>query len=75
MGTEKQVEYITRICNQQLYLLNQIRKQVLPQAQLHKVFQAIILCCIQYASPAWYGYPSEVHNRLRIQNMLVKAKR
>ena len=31
MGEGKQVEYITRICNQRLQLLNQMRKQDLPQ--------------------------------------------
>ena len=66
-------EYITHICNQRLYLLNQIRKQGLQQVQLLNVFQAIILSRILYASPAWYGYASDVHID-SIQKILGKAK-
>ena len=51
-----------------------MRKQGLPKAQLHNVFQAIILTCIQYAFPVWYWYASESYFE-SIQKMLVKAKR
>ena len=69
MSAGKQVEYITRICNQRLYFLNQMRKYGLPQAQLHNVFQAIIMFFIQYSSSARYGYASKVHIQI-IQKML-----
>ena len=55
-------------------MINQTRKQGLPQTQLHNVFQAIILSRIQYAFPARYGYASKTHIE-SIQKMLVKAKR
>ena len=42
--------------------------------QLLNVFQAIILSRILYASPAWHGYASDVHND-SIQKILSKAKR
>ena len=74
MEAGRHIEYITHICNQRLYLLNQIRKQGLQQVQLLNVFQAIILSRILYASPAWYGYASDVHID-SIQKVLGKAKR
>ena len=74
MGTASHIEYITHICNQRLYLLNQIRKQGLHQMQLLNVFQAIIWSRILYASLAWYGYASDVHID-SIQKVLRKAKR
>ena len=63
LGAGKQVEYMTRICNQRLYLLNQTRKQGLSQAQLHNVFQAFSMSSIQYASPACNRYVSEAYIR------------
>ena len=74
MGAGRHIEYITHICNQRLYLLNQNRKQGLQQMQLLNVFQAIILFRILYASHAWYGYASDVHID-SIQKILGKAKR
>ena len=38
MGFTRHVDYIKHICNQQLYLLNQLRKQSLPQSELQSVF-------------------------------------
>ena len=74
MGARRHIEYITHICNQRLYLLNQIIKQSLQQVQLLNVFQAIILSRILYASPSWYGYASDAHID-SIQKILGKAKR
>ena len=74
MGAGRHIEYITHICSQRLYLLNQIRKQGLQQVQLLNVFQTIILSRILSASPAWYDYASHVHID-SIQKILVKAKR
>ena len=45
----KHVEYISYICNQRLYLLNQIKKQGLSMPQLHEVFEAIVLSRVIYA--------------------------
>ena len=74
MGAGRHIEYITHICNQRLYLLNQIRKQGLQQVQMLNVFQAIILSRNLYSSPAWYGYASDVHID-SIQKILGEAKR
>ena len=70
MGVGKQVEYITRICNQWLNLLNQMKKQALPQVQLLNVFLALIVSRFQYS---WHGYASEAHIE-SIEKLLVKAK-
>ena len=58
MGFTKYVDYITHICNQRLHLLNQLRKQSLPQSELQCVFVAIVLSRLLYAAPAWTGYAS-----------------
>ena len=56
MRFTKHVDHITHICNQRLYLLNQLKKQSLPLAELQSVFEAIVLLRLLYASPAWNGY-------------------
>ena len=58
MGASKHVDYVTHICNQQLYLLNQMKNLGLPKPELLSVFEAIVLTRISYASPAWSGYAS-----------------
>ena len=47
MSFTKYVDYITRICNQRLYLLNQLKKPSWPRAELHSVFVAIV-CHVCY---------------------------
>ena len=74
MGASKHVDYVTHICNQRLYLLNQIKKQGLPKAELLSVFEAIALTRILHASPAWSGYAS-ANNIDSLQRVLIKAKR
>ena len=74
MGVSKHVDYVTRICNKRLYLLNQIKKQGLTKAELLSVFEAIALTRILYASPAWSGYAS-ANNIDSLQRDLIKAKR
>ena len=74
MDASKRVDYVTHICNQRLYLLNQIKKQGLPKAELLSVFEAIVLTRILYASPAWSGYAS-ANNIDSLQTVLIKAKR
>ena len=48
MRFTKHVDYITHICNQRLYLLNQLKKQSLPLAESQSVFVAMFchVCCI-----------------------------
>ena len=55
MSFTEQVDYITHICNQRLYLLNQLKKQSLPQAEFQSVFVVIVLTRLLYASPDWNG--------------------
>ena len=52
MRFTKHVDYITHICNQRLYLLNQLKKQSLPLAEFQSVFVANVLSRLFYASPA-----------------------
>ena len=56
MSFTKHVDYITHICNQRVYLLNQLKKQSLPRAEFQSVLVAIVLSRLLYASPAWNGY-------------------
>ena len=64
---------ITHICNQRLYLLNQLKKQSLPRVELQSVFVAIVLSCLLYASPAWNGYAT-ASNMESLKKVLIKAK-
>ena len=74
LGTRKHCDYILKICNQRLYLLNLLKKQVLPQLQLQTVFHAILISRLLYAAPAWRGFARAADIDC-IQWMLVKAKR
>ena len=49
-GVGKQIDYLLKICNQRIYLLNQIKKQDLAKQQLLRVFDAIIISRITYAA-------------------------
>ena len=53
LATNAQTEYVLKICNQSLYLLNQLKKQSLPRHQLQQVFESIVLSRITYAVAAW----------------------
>ena len=59
--------------NQQLYLLNQIKTQVLAKQQLLHVFDAIIISCITYAAAAWKRFAT-VAECNAIQAFLNKVK-
>ena len=74
MGFTKHVDYMIHICNQRLYLLNQLRKQSLPQSELQSVFVAIVLSPLLYAAPAWTGYASTSIIE-SMQRVLVNDKR
>lgn len=68
------VDYVIKISNQRLYLLQQLRKQGLSDKCLDVVFCAIILSIITYALSAWGGYVTK-DNINRINKTLAKAKR
>ena len=71
LGARKHFDYILKICNQRLYLLNLLKKQGLPQLQT--VFHAILIARLLYAAPAWRGFARAADIDC-IQCMLVKAK-
>ena len=68
MGRRKHVDYILHICNQQTYLITQLKRQGLPQTQLQSVFDAIILARVLYASLQCNNFDS-------LQQLFIKAKR
>ena len=74
MSFTQHVDYITHICNQRLYLLNQLKKQSLPRAELQSVFVAIVMSRLLYASPAWNEYAT-ASNIESLKKVLIKAKR
>ena len=41
LGAGKQIEYMLTICNQRLYLLNQLKKKGLSKKKLNNVFNAM----------------------------------
>ena len=74
LGAGKQIDYLLKICNQRLYLLNQIKKQGLAKQQLLHGFDAIIISRITYANAAWRGFAT-VAKCNAIQAFLNKVKR
>jgi len=74
MSFHEHVEQIARICNQRVYLLQQIRKQGLNNDCLKILFHAIIFSKVLYALFAWGGYISE-DNVGCVNKLLRKAKR
>ena len=73
LGARKHCDYILKICNQRLYLLNSLKKQGRPQLQLQTVFHAILISRLLYAASAWSGFARAADTDC-IQCMLVKAK-
>ena len=74
LGAGKQIDYLLKICNQRLYLLNQKKKQGLAKQQLLRVFDAIIIFRITNAAAAWRGFAT-VAECNAIQAFLNKVKR
>ena len=70
----KQIEYMLKICNQRLYLLNQLKKQGLSKHKLNNVLNAIVISRLTYAAAAWREYASSAECN-NIQEFLIKAKR
>ena len=56
LDARKHCDYISKICNQRLYLLNLLKKQGLPQLQLQTMFHAILIARLIYAAPAWRDF-------------------
>ena len=83
MGMRKHVDCILHIRNQ----CTQLKRQGLPQTQLQRVFDAIILARVPYASPAWRGWARVLYtspawqgylsaaNIDILQQLFIKAKR
>ena len=74
LATNAQTEYVLKICNQRLYLLNQLKKQVLPRHQLLQVFESIDLSRKTYAVAAWWGFTS-IAERIELQKFVHKVVR
>ena len=55
LGARKHCDYILKICNQRLYLLNLLKKPGLPQLQL-KTVHVILISRLLYAALAWRGF-------------------
>ena len=52
LPTNAQTAYVLKICNQRLYLLNQLKKQGLSRHQLQQVFESVVLFRLTYAVAA-----------------------
>ena len=74
LGTGNQIDSLLKICNQRLYLLNQIKKQGLAKQQLLRVFDALIISRITHAAAAWREFET-VAECNAIQAFLNKVKR
>ena len=49
------VDYILKVCNQRLCLLNKLKHAGLDEQGLATVFQGIVVSRVLYALPAWFG--------------------
>ena len=74
LATNAQTEYVLKICNQRLYLLNQLKKQGLSRYKLLQVFESIGLSRITYAVAAWWGFTS-IAERIELQIFVHKVVR
>jgi len=55
LSVRDHVDYILKVCNQRLYLLNKLKHAGLDEQGLATMFQAIVLSRVLYALPAWFG--------------------
>ena len=74
LATNAQTEYVLKICNQRLYLLNQLKTQGLPRHQLQQVVESVVLSRITYAVAAWWGMTS-IAERIESQKFVHKVVR
>ena len=68
------VSAIVNRCNQRLYLISQLVKQGLGIAERNRIFEALVVNCITYALPAYYGFLTE-SCKLKIDSVFRKAFR
>ena len=73
LGISRHVDYVIHICNQQVYLLNQLKQHGLPPVEIQRVFEAIVMSCMLYASPAGSRYAS-ANDIESLQKHLIRAK-
>ena len=59
-------------CLTDTYLLCQLKRQNLPVECLDRIFDAIVISKLMYASPSWFGYIS-VEQLNIIKKLFVKA--
>jgi len=62
------------VCNQRLYLLCQLKRQNLPLECIDRIFDAIVLSKLMYASPSWSGYTNAEQFNV-IRKLFAKAYR
>lgn len=74
LNTTNHVDYVLRIANQRLYLLNLLRKRGLNQQGLSIIFESIIIARVMYAMPAISGFIS-AHDLSRINKLFKKANK
>ena len=74
LNPAEHVDFVLSMCNQRLYLLNQLKKQGLHINGLATVFQALVVSRISYALPAFYGFLS-AHDTGRLNSLFKKALR
>jgi len=68
------IQHTVSVSNQRLYLLCQLKRQNLPVECLDRIFDAIVISNLMYASPSWFGYIS-VEQLNIIRKLFVKAHR
>jgi len=74
LSMKEHIDQTVAVCNQRLYLLCQLKRQNLSVECLDRIFDAIIVSKLLYASPSWYGYTNtEQFNT--IQKLFTKAHR
>ena len=73
-GVSKHCDYILKICNQRLCLINLLKGQGLPWLQLQTAFRTILISRLLYAVHTWSGFAHTADTEC-IQKMLIKAFR
>jgi len=74
LSMAEHVEQTVAVCNQRLYLLCQLKRQNLSVDCLDRIFDAIIVSKLLYASQSWFGYIN-VEQFDTIRKLFAKAHR
>ena len=74
MSMCEHIQHTVSVCNQRLYLLCQLKMQNLPVECIDRIFDAILISKLMYASRSWFGYIS-VDQLNIIMKLFVKAHR